>query len=179
MLCPVFFQEMGKPMERFDRIVGWLVWSSALIGGFGVASMMAHVTLDVVFRYALNRPLPGTLTMVTYYYMILVAFVPLGFVERQRAHISVEVFTALMPPRIAKVLGVITSILTMAVMILLAWRGADAALKAMRLGAAQVQGDSEILVWPAYFAIPLGAGLMTFVLFWRLLRWVAGQEQLS
>lgn len=34
----------------------------------------------------------------------------------------------------------------------------------MRKGMAQVQGDIEIAVWPAYFAIPVGAGLMALVL---------------
>ena len=63
-----------------------------------------------------------------------------------------------------------------AVMARLAWRGGDAALQAMRKGLAQVQGDTEILVWPAYFAIPLGAGLMTLVLFWQIVTALSGRE---
>lgn len=163
-------------MDWIDRLVTFISRAVALIGGLAVALMMVHVTLDVLFRYVLNRPLAGTLTMVTYYYMILAAFVPLAFVERRGAHISVEVFTALMPPVASRLLSVLTGVLTMMVMGLLAWRGGDAALRAMGKGLAQVQGDTEILVWPAYFAIPLGAGLMTFVLFWQTVRALAHRE---
>jgi TRAP-type C4-dicarboxylate transport system permease small subunit len=163
-------------METIDRLVTFISRAVALIGGLAVALMMVHVTLDVLFRYVLNRPLAGTLTMVTYYYMILAAFVPLAFVERRGAHISVEVFTAMMPPLLTRLLSVVTGLLTMAVMALLAWRGGDAALQAMRKGLAQVQGDTEILVWPAYFAIPLGAGLMTLVLFWQIVTALSGRE---
>jgi TRAP-type C4-dicarboxylate transport system permease small subunit len=164
-------------MDWIDRLVTLISRAVALIGGLAVALMMMHVTLDVLFRYVLNRPLLGTLTMVTYYYMIIATFVPLAFVQRRDAHISVEVFTALMPPVISRLLSVLTGLLTMAVMGLLAWRGGDAAVQAMRKGAAQVQGDTEILVWPAYFAIPLGAGLMTLVLFWQMIRALAGRGE--
>jgi TRAP-type C4-dicarboxylate transport system permease small subunit len=163
-------------MNWIDRLVTFTSRAVALIGGIAVALMMVHVTLDVLFRYVLNRPLTGTLTMVTYYYMILAAFVPLAFVERRKAHISVEVFTAMMPPRVTGLVSVVTALLTMAVMGLLAWRGAEAALRAMSKGLAQVQGDTEILVWPAYFAVPLGAGLMTFVIFWQFVRTLTGHE---
>lgn len=166
----------GPQMDWIDRLVTLISRAVALIGGLAVALMMVHVTLDVLFRYVLNRPLAGTLTMVTYYYMILAAFVPLAFVERRGAHISVEVFTALMPPAATRAVSLLTGLLTMAVMGLLAWRGGDAAMQAMRKGLAQVQGSTEIIVWPAYFAIPLGAGLMTFVIFWHLLRSLGGQD---
>tara|TARA_R110002049_G_scaffold70251_1_gene181544 strand:- start:32947 stop:33447 length:501 start_codon:yes stop_codon:yes gene_type:complete len=163
-------------MSRIDGFITFISRAVALVGGLAVALMMVHVTLDVTFRYLLNQPLAGTLTMVTYHYMVLVAFVPLAFVQRGNAHISVEVFTALMPPALQRVLGLLTDLLTMAVMALLAWRGGDAALQAMRKGLAQVQGTTEILVWPAYFAIPLGAGLMTLVLFWQAFRTFSGSE---
>lgn len=163
-------------MSRIDGFISLIGRSVALVGGLAVALMMVHVTLDVIFRYLLNQPLAGTLTMVTYHYMVLVAFVPLAFVQRGNAHISVEVFTSLMPSALQRALALVTDLLTMAVMALLAWRGGDAAVQAMRKGLAQVQGNTEILVWPAYFAIPLGAGLMTLVLFWQAVSAFSGSE---
>ena len=163
-------------MTWIDGFITLISRTVALIAGLAVALMMFHVTLDVIFRYVLNQPLAGTLTMVTYHYMILAAFVPLAFVQRRDAHISVEVFTELMPSTIRRLLSILTNTLTMVVMALLAWRGGDAALQAMRKGLAQVQGDTEIIVWPAYFAIPLGAGLMTLVLFWQAIRAFSGGE---
>lgn len=163
-------------MDRIDRVIDLISRAVSLVAGIAVALMMVHVTTDVIFRYVLNRPLPGTLTMVTYFYMVIVAFLPLASVERNGAHISVEVFTTLMPDRVQRFLSTLTSMLTMAVMGLLAWRGAEASWRAMQKNVAQVQGDTEISVWPAYFAIPIGAGLMTLVVFWHIVRVLSGRE---
>ena len=82
-----------------DRLATLISRAVALAGGVAVVLMTVHVTADVLFRHAFNRPLPGTLTMVTYFYMVIAAFAPLVFVERRGAHISVEVFTSSMPGR--------------------------------------------------------------------------------
>ena len=103
-----------------DRLATLISRAVALAGGVAVALMTVHVTADVLFRHVFNRPLPGTLTMVTYFYMVIAAFAPLAFVERRGAHISVEVFTSLMPGRAVRIVSVLNGSLTMAVMALLA-----------------------------------------------------------
>lgn len=118
---------------------------------------MVHVSLDVLFRHVFNSPLPGTLTMVACYCMVIATFVPLAHAEAKRAHISVEVVTKMLPHRLQHHLQGWMYLATGA---LLAWRFWVEALKAMKLGASQVQGSETIAVWPACFALPVGAGLM-------------------
>lgn len=147
-----------------------------ILGGIAIAFMMAHVSLDVLFRHVFNSPLPGTLTMVTYYYMIIATFVPLAHAESKRAHISVEVATDLMPLRVQHHLQGWMYLATAIVVGMLAWRTWLEALKSMRLGASQVQGAEVIAVWPAYFALPFGAGLMTILLVLRFTAYIIGQS---
>ena len=62
--------------------------------------------------------------------------------------------------------GLVTGALTV--------RGFEEALNQMRIGASQVQGTTSIDTWPAHFALPLGAGLMTLLVALRFLQFLAG-----
>ena len=55
---------------------------------------------------------------------------------------------------------------------LLTWRGFEEALKQQAIGAAQIQGSSSIPIWPAYYALPLGAGLMTLLVIYRFVNFL-------
>lgn len=162
-------------MPTLWRAVTGVTRLGTLLGGIAIALMMVHVSLDVLFRHAFNSPLPGTLTMVTYYYMVIATFVPLAHAEAKRAYISVEVVTDRLPARVQHHLQGWMYLATGAVLALLAWRSWLEALKSMRLGAAQVQGAETIPVWPAYFALPVGAGLMTLLLALRFIAYLTGQ----
>ena len=65
-------------MSTPGRLLARTTSLATLIAGIAIALMMLHVSLDVAFRYLLGAPLPGTLTIVTYYYMVIAAFVPLA-----------------------------------------------------------------------------------------------------
>ncbi|WP_416391404.1 TRAP transporter small permease [Alloalcanivorax xenomutans] len=55
-----------------------------VIGGLAIALMMLHVTADVVGRFVFGTPIPGTITIVSHYYMIVAAFVPLAYAEQKK-----------------------------------------------------------------------------------------------
>lgn len=148
-------------------------WAT-ILGGIAIVLMMLHVSADVIARYVFNTSLPGTLTMVTYYYMIFATFLPLALAEKRRSHISVEVLTEMLPTRARLHLQGWIMLLTAVVMGLLAWRSFDAAIKAAKLGVTQVQGNVNIPVWPAYFVLPVGASLMAAILLLRVLSNLTG-----
>jgi len=150
-------------------------WTSVL-AGIAVALMMVQVTLDVAMRHLFGAPLPATLTIVSYYYMVIAAFIPLALAEDRRAHISVEVFTELLPKPVQRHLAGLMLLPTSAITGLLTWRTMEAAIDAFQNGTAQVSGSSPIPVWPAYFALPVGAGLMTALLLVRFVAYVSGQD---
>lgn len=161
-------QVIGKVLSRITTL-------TTLVAGVAIALMMLHVSLDVVFRYWLRRPLPGTLTVVSYYYMVIAAFVPIAFAEMRRAHISMEALTELLPKRPRRWLEGWLYLPTGIVTGMIAWRGFEEAFKQHALGAAQIQGSTSIPTWPAYYALPIGMGLMTLLLVFRFYTFLTGR----
>lgn len=91
----------GRPHHVSDRQISVIpVKVSSLIGTICVILMMLHVTADVIGRYFFNAPLPGTIVVVANYYMVVLVFLAIGVAEEQRAHISVEFVTDMMPERV-------------------------------------------------------------------------------
>lgn len=63
------------------------------IAGFALVMMLLHVGADVAGKYLFNRPVPGTIHVVAWYYMVAVAFLPIAYVQIRREHLMVELFT--------------------------------------------------------------------------------------
>ncbi|WP_084649930.1 TRAP transporter small permease [Stappia stellulata] len=160
--------------SRAERILAGTIKAVSIAAGLSIVAMMLHVTADVALRYLTGTGLPGTLTIVSYYYMVIVAFVPLAFAELQRAHIQMELVTDLLPQRLSRQIGGWGLLFTGLVTGALTVRGFEEAVNQMRIGASQVQGTTSIDTWPAHFALPLGAGLMTLLVALRFLQFLTG-----
>ncbi|WP_158971252.1 TRAP transporter small permease [Chachezhania sediminis] len=174
----------GRPahiaaLDPVRRVLSAVIRGVAVAAGLSVFLMMVQVALDVALRAVFGTGIPGTLTIVSYYYMVIVAFVPLAFAELRRAHIQMELVTEMMSRPMARQVtgwqllpvGLITGGL--------AWRGYEEAVKQMARGASQVQGLTTIETWPATFALPLGAGLMTLLVALRFVEFLLGADPLA
>lgn len=148
--------------------------AGGLLGGIAIVLMMVHVSLDVAARKLLGTPLPGTLTIVAYYYMVIVAFAPLAAVERLRGHMAVDAAVDLLPLRLKRHVRMWTGLAAGIAMAVLAWRGWTDAVRDWNIGVVQTQGSLIVPVWPARFVIPLGAGLMGMMLFARFIVYLLG-----
>ena len=63
--------------------------------------MAVHVIADVSARYLFNQPLPGTIEIVSLYYMVAVIYLPVAYVQSRRQHIVVTQFTDFQLPTIS------------------------------------------------------------------------------
>lgn len=153
---------IGRFLSQVTNVV-------SIIGGLAIALMMFHVTFDVIGRYFFNAPIPGTITIVSYYYMSIAAFVPLAFAEQKNAHISVEVITEHMPAWMRNNLERLAMLCSLVVFSFLAVRTFGEAESKRTMGASIVQGNSDIPIWITYYMLPLGAGLMTLVVLYKLI----------
>lgn len=160
-------------MERVDRAFAWLAGAASILGTACIVLMMLHVAADVVGRYFFNAPLPGTITVVAHYYMVVVVFLGLGVAERQNSHIAVEIVADLLPAIVRRGLEGLGAAISVFAFGLVAWRGAEEAIRKTAVGAAISQGSDTIPVWASYWAIPFGAGLMTLFCISRLVLAVA------
>ncbi|MEC7258004.1 MAG: TRAP transporter small permease, partial [Pseudomonadota bacterium] len=136
--------------------------------------MVLHVTADVVCRYLLNAPLPGTIEIVINYHMIIIGFLSLSFAEEKNRHISVELVADLLPARVQRKLDVLASFTAVVVFGFLAWRNWAEAMKKYDIKAYVTQGATDIPIWPAYFVVPLGCALILIVALYKLVCGLTG-----
>lgn len=162
-------------MHAIGKFLSRLIDSVTVISGLAIALMMVHITLDVVSRNFFNYPLPGTITIVSYYYMAIAAFMPLAFAEQKSAHISVEVITERLPKGVQKHLAGWMLLFSAAVFALMTLRSWEEALSKYGIKASIVQGEDSLPVWPTYFFLPLGCLLMFLVVVYKFIVYLTNQ----
>ena len=135
----------------------------ALLGTLGVAAMMVHVTLDVIARTIWSVSIPATLEIVTRYYMITLALLPLGWVEWKRQMITVELFTGLFGQQGVKIIDALVAVLSAVVYIAFTQATWIKAMEQYELGAYVMSLDFPMPVWPTYFVLPLAFALAALV----------------
>lgn len=155
-------------MNFTGRILGRIVDVTMIIGATAVALMMLHVTIDVISKHVFNIPMPGTITVVSNYYIVLVAFLPLAFTERRNAHISVEVLVEHFPDKAQRVLNVLAMIMGALIFGALAYRGWFEAERARAVGSFMIEQDTKLLTWPARYLLPVGFALVTVTLVFKV-----------
>ena len=148
---------------------------TAILAGICIVAMMAHIAVDVVIRAVMNRPLTGTITFVANYYMVFLVCLPLAFVERLDAHISVEVLTERMPPRLRRHLYGWTYPVTALVFGVTAYATWLEAVSKFAIRTFIIEKDMAISTWFGYFALPVGYALLSLYLLLKFLLYLTGQ----
>lgn len=155
-------------MQPILRFLGRIVDASTLIGAVAVVLMMLHISVDVVAKYIFGVPMPGTITAVSNYYMIVVAFLPLAFTERRNTQISVEVATVHMPGGVQRGLNLFSLVICTVIFAAMTWQGLIEAGRAQSIGTFEIEYDVKLITWPARYVLPLGCGLITLTLLAKL-----------
>lgn len=131
----------------------------ALLGSIGLIAMMLHVGLDVLLRAVVGRPIPATVEIVSRYYMVLIAFLPLAWVERRQAMVSVEVFETLMPAWMLRLSDVLVALLSCCLYAVLAYVTWKTALSNLSTRSFVLTLNIAVPVWPSHFLPPVGFSL--------------------
>ncbi len=143
-------------LTTLDRVLKIAEKPLLAVAGFLIFFMMLHVVADVFARYALQKPITGTLEIVSNYYMIAIVFLPLALVQRQNSHIKVEVFTSLFGPRVVAVFDVVATAIAIVYVGLMGWLVLFEAIEHTLIREELVVGVSLMPVWPARWFVPVG-----------------------
>lgn len=146
-------------MRGLQRLLDIVADVLLTVSCVAVVAMMLQVTADAVLRTFLHWSVPGTEEMVSAYYMVAVAFLPLAFVQRERGHVMIELFTMRLSPRTN---ALIDSIVFTVCGIGLAIFTYAALRKAMVMteDAEILIGTIDVTVWPSRWFVPVGCGAM-------------------
>jgi TRAP-type C4-dicarboxylate transport system permease small subunit len=139
--------------------------------------MMAHITVDVFVRYVFNGAMVGTLETVSFYYVVLAVFLPLGYVELQNEHIRVDLFAQMMPNWAQLALYVLACIAGLVFFGMLMWQsGIDAIRSTSR--AETIMSNFLFYIWPSRWALPIGFAGMCLAILSNLLRAIQRRQAL-
>jgi TRAP-type C4-dicarboxylate transport system permease small subunit len=163
-------------MIALGRILARTTDFTLIVGLIAVGLMMLHITIDVAGKWLLNEPVPATIAMVSSYYMVVIAFLPIAYAETRNSHITVEVLTELFPMRTQMHLYSWSYAISALIYGLLTYRMWHEAMRAQGNGTFIMEQSTKLLVWPSYYLLPLGCGLMTLVLVYRFILYLTGAK---
>ena len=132
----------------------------AVLAGVATFLVMLMIFADVVLRF-FGSGVPGTLDIVTYYLMLIVAFVALAQVERDDGMVSVDALYEGMPIGAKRWIMVIACLTTAAVLRGIAYASWFEAVRQFSKGAYVMTLTYALPIWPAYFIVPVAFGLAT------------------
>lgn len=156
-------------MSGLNRLADQLSRALALLGTLGIAAMLIHVTLDVVLRSTMSYSIPATLEIVTRYYMVTLALLPLAWVEHQRNMIAVEAVTDVLGERFKAWTDVLVAVISLLIYFIFMVATWTKAVEQFERGAYVMSLDFPMPVWPTYFVIPISFGLACLVCLIRLI----------
>jgi TRAP-type C4-dicarboxylate transport system permease small subunit len=159
---------MPKGGATMHTLIRWTNRAVMMVACVFMVLMMAHITIDVVIRFLFGGQLIGTLEIVSFYYMVIIVFLSLGFVELREAHIRVDLFAQMMPKFMQLVLYVLACLLGLVFFGLLFWQSAQDAMSATGR-AEEAMSNFTFYIWPARWALPVGFGAVWLAVLSNLL----------
>ncbi|HBA34225.1 MAG TPA: TRAP transporter small permease [Gammaproteobacteria bacterium] len=144
----------------FIRVLNGASNLCMFLGGVGVFTMMVLVVSDVIGKYVFNHPIPGVLEIVAFYFMTMVAFLPLAIVQKEKGHIVIELFTQKLSPRGAALLNVPVTLFGLFYMGLYIWGSIKQAIRMTSVNQTADIFNLDLLIWPTRWILPVSLLLM-------------------
>ena len=163
-------------MHRLTQFQDGLIAALALLGAAATLLLMLHVGVDIVMRNIWNAPIPATWEIVTHYYMVTMAFIPLAWVEKTGGMVQVEVINGMLSPGVMRVSDILVAVLGAVIYGALFLVTVQAALRSTATGQFVMANDVMVVIWPAYWLPPLGFGIAALSVAVRGLRLTIGAK---
>lgn len=157
-----------KGAAVIDHILNLL----AILSGVVIIFMMLSVSVDVVMRYALNRPIMGVLE-INEYALLYATFLGTAWLLKRGGHVTVEMIVARLRPKAQAMAYVITSILGAIACGVLMWYSAQCTWDHLVRGVRNPGAVLQIPIAAVVAIIPIGS----FLLFIQFLRRTSGYVQ--
>ncbi len=109
------FQSVRTFVQSVTRFLGYVAM-------FLIFPMMFLTSADATSRDLWSKPIPGAFEMSSY---VLSVFILLGlaYAQQMKDHVRVTILVDRLPNRLSALLSVFTTLLTMSVILVMAWQG--------------------------------------------------------
>lgn len=154
--------------ELLDTLLRRATGFLALVGAIGVIAMLLHICAYVIGRHFAAAPVPATVELVSNYYMVLIAFLPIAWAERRGDMIVVEVFGPLFRGPLKRINAVFVALVTAGAYGVLAHTTWVVAMREFAAKSYVISLSTNIPVWPSYFVLPVSFALACAVCLLRI-----------
>lgn len=152
-------------MRRLGQISTTIIHGASRIAGIVatvfVMAIMVLTVSDVLLRFFVNRPIPGSVELCQYF-IVVGGFLGLAWCAMKGGHVKVDMVVDLLSPRFKSVADFINGIIALSVVPLAAWQ-LIAHARVVQLE--RITSDNlEIPAYPFYAMAGLGFGLLALVM---------------
>ena len=149
-------------MTAIRRVIIYACNTLMMLGGLALLMMMLQICMDAGMRTIAHSSVPGTLEIVSFYYMVAVVFLPLAYVQLHRGHVIIELFTSGLSPRKVSFIDAVVYTFAGIAMAYFTMAAFNKAVAMTNLGEF-VLGVILVFTWPARWFVVAGTGLMSIV----------------
>jgi TRAP-type C4-dicarboxylate transport system permease small subunit len=132
-----------------------------VIGGFAVLALMTVATANVVLRMV-HAPYRGAYEVVSFLGAVVIAFA-LGYTEKRKGNIIVEILTERFPKRLQRTLEGASCVISGVFFSLVSWQVYEYGMKIMESG--ELSETLKIVFHPFVFAVSVGFAALALTLF--------------
>jgi TRAP-type C4-dicarboxylate transport system permease small subunit len=140
-------------MNYLEQINVFLNKILMIIGSVAVLSLMSIATGNVVLRFFFNSPYRGAYEVVGFLGAIVIAFA-LGYTQKRKGHIVVDILTERFPKRINRILDAINYFITMIFFTIVSWQLFVWGIKIAKSG--EVSETIKIIFHPFVYCVAIG-----------------------
>lgn len=138
------------------------------VAGFGIWIAVVIVTANIISRYAFDYPLQWVFEA-TQFILVWFTLLSAAWVMFLDKHIKVDLITSRIPPKPARALEIVSSVLGAILGLVLLYFGIAVVVDLYQRGT-YMTTNMEPLAWPLYLAIPVGGLLLAI----ECSRWAMG-----
>jgi TRAP-type C4-dicarboxylate transport system permease small subunit len=142
-------------LDRIGR--GYLIVEEGLVivAGIFVVVMMLITMADVAMRSVFNSPLEGAYE-ITEFLMAGVVFLGLAYMQREKGHLAIEIFTERMPPWARSAVRIFGYLVALVLFSAIAYETSQLAYEAWDVQD-YTMGAARLPLWPVKTAIAFGS----------------------
>lgn len=150
---------MQRKQPFWVRIINWLSEVSGYISGFFILLSSLIILYQVIIRYFIGASTIWQ-TELSIYLLIFATFVGAAYGLKHDSHVGIDVITEILPPRAKSIMKIFTSIFSIVLTIIVAWKGW------IMWYEATINGWHSSTVWGPpltypYIILPIGMSLVS------------------
>ena len=149
--------EDGSTLSRIDRLYFRFETVLTLLGGVVILLLVLLATTNILGRWFFSLPVNGFVDWVEQA-MAFFAFLGIAYTQREGGHIRMDIVIGRMHGRLLWALELFTTLLMLAITLLLVYGSYLHFLRAFQIGDSSL--DIDLPTWPAKLVVPVALGVL-------------------